>query len=66
MGPDTEIEIVEEAGGLLLRPIAPRPSMVKEDGLWVHPGRAETPEDLDQAVDHVREERLRSLLKSWR
>ena len=39
--PDMELEAVEQPGGVLLRPVEQRPSMVKVDGLWVHQGVAQ-------------------------
>ncbi len=39
--PETELEAVEQPGGVLLRPVEPQPSMIQVDGLWVHQGVAE-------------------------
>ena len=61
--PNTEIEIVEQADGVLLRPLERRPSMIKKDGLWVHLGQIDATYDLDRLIDDVREERIRDLLK---
>jgi len=64
--PNTEIEIVEQAGGLLLRPVESRPTLVKrESGLLVHQGVAEPGADFDRVLDDVREERIQSILKSF-
>jgi AbrB family looped-hinge helix DNA binding protein len=62
--PDTEIEVVEEPGGLLLRPSLEKPSMVKVDGFWVHQGAAEAGANWDRVVGDVREERIQSVLKA--
>ena len=39
--PDTELEAVEQSGGVVLRPLWQQPSMVQVKGLWVHRGTAE-------------------------
>jgi AbrB family looped-hinge helix DNA binding protein len=36
----TLIEATESAGGLLLRPLTQRPSLIKVDGILVHTGKA--------------------------
>lgn len=64
--PDTEIELVEQGDGLLLRAVAARPSLIKSEGVWVHTGQTNSPEELRHVVDESREERLRSLLKPSR
>lgn len=64
--PNTELEIVEQAGGLLLRPVESRPALVRrENGLLVHQGVAEPGADLTRVLDDVREERIQSILKSF-
>jgi AbrB family looped-hinge helix DNA binding protein len=40
--PDMELQVHEQADGLLLRVPAPHPTMVKVDRLWVHQGTAQT------------------------
>jgi AbrB family looped-hinge helix DNA binding protein len=64
--PDTEIELVEQGDGLLLRVVAAQPSLIKADGVWVHTGQTNATEELRHVVDESREERLRSLLKPSR
>jgi AbrB family looped-hinge helix DNA binding protein len=61
--PNTEIEIVEQADGVLLRPVEQQPSMIKENGRWVHLGQIDPNYDLNKLIDDVREERIRDLLK---
>jgi AbrB family looped-hinge helix DNA binding protein len=61
--PDSELEALEHAGGVLLRAVAQRPSMIKIDGLWVHQGVAQPGTDWDGVVHDVREERTASVLK---
>ena len=55
--PNTELELVTSAEGILLRPVAERPSMKQRAGLWVHQGRGSGSVDWSQAVDTVRDER---------
>jgi AbrB family looped-hinge helix DNA binding protein len=61
--PNTEIELVEQADGVLLRPLEHQSPMVKKDGLWVHLGQVDETYDFDRLIDDVREERIRDLLK---
>ena len=58
---DSDIEAQETAEGVTLRPIQPRPSMIKVDGLWVHTGKAAHGFDAVQAIRDDREERMRKL-----
>ena len=62
--PDSELEAVEQAGGILLRVVEQRPSMIKIDGLWVHHGVAQPGANWDHVVQDVREERIGSVLKT--
>ena len=62
--PDSELEAVEQAGGVLLRVVEQRPSMIKIDGLWVHQGIAQPDANWDGVVRDVREERIGSVLKN--
>jgi AbrB family looped-hinge helix DNA binding protein len=62
--PDSELEAVEQAGGILLRVLEQRPSMIKIDGLWVHHGVAQPGANWDRVVQDVREERIGSVLKT--
>ncbi|MFZ0961447.1 MAG: AbrB/MazE/SpoVT family DNA-binding domain-containing protein [Terriglobia bacterium] len=62
--PDTELEVVEQGGGVLLRPAEQQPSMIQVDGLWVHRGTAEPGANWARALDDVREERIDSVLKA--
>jgi AbrB family looped-hinge helix DNA binding protein len=59
----TEIELLEQPEGVLLRPVTQEPAMVKIDGLWVHRGTPIPGADLTQAVHDAREERIASLIK---
>jgi len=62
--PDTELEAVEQSGGVLLRPVEQRPSLIKVDGLWVHQGTAQNGANWDRVLRDVREERIDSLFKA--
>ncbi len=62
--PDTELEAVEQSGGVLLRPVEHRPSMIKVDGLWVHQGTPQNGANWDRVLRDVREERIDSLFKA--
>jgi AbrB family looped-hinge helix DNA binding protein len=59
----TELEAVEQQGGVLLRPIVQKPSLIKVDGVWVHQGTSEPGANWERLVDDAREERIRDLLK---
>jgi len=61
---NTELEIVDHPGGLLLRLLESRPSLVKMNGLLVHQGRLEDGDDLDRIVDSVREERIQDIIRN--
>jgi len=62
--PDMELEVVEQRGGVLLRPAEQRPSMIQVDGLWVHQGTAEPGANWGRVLDDVREDRIESVLKA--
>ncbi len=64
--PDMELEAVEQPGGVLLRPVEQRPSMIKVDGLWVHQGVAQPGAAWDRVLEDIREERIQSVLKASR
>ena len=59
----TELEVVEQAGGMLLRPVTQKPSLIKVDGVWVHQGTAEPGANWRRLVDDVRQERIQDLVK---
>ena len=60
--PDTELVAVEQTDGVLLKRVEQLPSMVKVDGLWVHQGSAEPGASWERILEHVREERIESVL----
>lgn len=61
--PGTELEALDQQGGVLLRAVEERPALVKVDGLWVHRGVAQPGAKWDRIIQEVREERLESVLK---
>jgi AbrB family looped-hinge helix DNA binding protein len=61
--PGIELELLDQPGGVLLRPIRQRPSMVQVDGLWVHQGTAEPAANWERVLDEVREDRIQDTLK---
>ena len=60
---EMELEAVEQPGGVLLRPLIQKPSMIQVDGLWIHQGAAEPGADWERALNDVREERVQTVLK---
>ncbi len=62
--PDTELEAIEQPGGVLLTRAKQQPPMVKVDGLWVHQGSAERGANWEHILESVREERTDSVLKA--
>jgi AbrB family looped-hinge helix DNA binding protein len=61
---DSELEAIEQPEGVLLRRLAPKPSMVLVDGLWAHQGSAESGANWDRIVEDLRDERTESILRS--
>lgn len=59
---ESELEAVEQPGGVLLRPLSQQPSMVKVEGLWVHQGTAEPGANWNRLLDDIREERTQDIL----
>ena len=58
--PETALELVQSADGVLLRRVAERPSMQQVDGLWVHQGICTANTDWAGVIDSVRNERADS------
>ena len=54
--PQTPLELVQCADGVLLRRVAERPSMERVDGLWVHRGVGAPGADWAAVIDSVRNE----------
>jgi AbrB family looped-hinge helix DNA binding protein len=59
----TELEVIDQHGGVLLRTVEERPALVKVDGLWVHRGVALPGANWDRIIQGVREERIESVAK---
>jgi AbrB family looped-hinge helix DNA binding protein len=62
--PGTELEALDQQGGVLLRAVEERPALVKVDGLWVHRGVAQPGANWDRIIQQLREERVESVLKA--
>lgn len=62
--PNTELDLVERADGVLLRSVEQRPSMIEVEGLWVHQGTAASDANWGRVLDEVREERIDAVLKA--
>ena len=62
--PGTELEVLEQPGGVFLRMVEERPALVKIDGLWVHRGIAQPGANGARVIQEVREERIESALKA--
>lgn len=62
--PNSELEIVEQPDGVLLRATREKPSLIDVGGLLVHQGTAEPEANWDRIIDDVREERIQSILKA--
>jgi AbrB family looped-hinge helix DNA binding protein len=60
---EMELEAVEQPGGILLRPLMQKPSMIQVDGLWIHQGAAEPGANWERVLDDIREERMQTVLK---
>jgi AbrB family looped-hinge helix DNA binding protein len=58
----TMFEATEDAGGLLLRPVTQRPSLVERNGFLVHTGVASRAFDWDEISNDLEQERLRNIL----
>ncbi len=58
--PETALELVQSADGVLLRRVDQRPSMKQVDGLWVHQGICTANTDWAGVIDSVRHERADS------
>jgi AbrB family looped-hinge helix DNA binding protein len=57
----SNLEIVDTPDGLVLKPIAQGPSLVKKQGLWVHTGKVPSGFDITQLIREDREDRMRKL-----
>lgn len=58
--PETALELVPSADGVLLRRVADRASMQQVDGLWVHQGANTANTDWAAVIDSLRDERADS------
>ena len=60
---EAEVELEEVPGGVTLRAVQARPSMVRVRGLWVHQGEA--PKDFDWER-HLEQTRLQRDAENWK
>jgi len=58
----SDLEILETAEGIVLKPAERKPSMIKQGSFWVHTGEVPPGWDVLKAIDDDREERMR---KAW-
>jgi AbrB family looped-hinge helix DNA binding protein len=54
--PDSELEVLERADGILLQPAEQKPSLLKIEGLWIHQGSAAPDANWAQVLADLREE----------
>jgi AbrB family looped-hinge helix DNA binding protein len=55
------LELAESPDGILLKPVRPRPSLVRRNGLLVHRGKLPKGYDWSRLTGEDREDRLRKL-----
>lgn len=55
------LELKEAPQGFILRPVKPTPSMIQENGLWVHTGKLPRDSSWETLLDDMREERIKDL-----
>ena len=60
--PGASFEAIEAPDGVLLRPIAIRPSLVEKNGFLVHTGEATHTIDWQELADDLQQERLKDIL----
>lgn len=58
----SDLEILETPEGVVLKPAAPKPSLVRKGSFWVHTGEIPAGYDVLKAIDEDREEQMR---KAW-
>jgi AbrB family looped-hinge helix DNA binding protein len=58
----SDLEMQETPEGVMLKPVARKPSLVKKGGFWVHNGEIPTAYDILKAIDEDQEARMR---KAW-
>ena len=62
LGVGSELELIEQAEGILLRPVSAKPAMTQVDGWWVHHGEPVGGTDIVALLEREREERLGTIL----
>ncbi len=56
------LEATESADGILLRPVAHRPSLLKKNGVLVHTGKAPRGFDWERLTESVEDERMKDIV----
>jgi AbrB family looped-hinge helix DNA binding protein len=56
----SELLLEERPDGLTLRPVEQRSSMIQEDGILVHQGKAPRGFDWDSVVDAIRDQQIKN------
>jgi AbrB family looped-hinge helix DNA binding protein len=57
----TSLELEEHPDGLVLRPVGRCPSLVQQQGVWVHLGKAPQDFDWNRILDDARDERIKDV-----
>jgi AbrB family looped-hinge helix DNA binding protein len=55
----TDLEVTERAGEFVLRPTPDGPSLVNENGIWVHQGVPQRAIDILKEIEKDRDEQIR-------
>lgn len=55
----SNLDLQEIPGGVVLTPLEQTPSMVRQNGVWVHQGRVPRGFDWDEVLETVREDRIK-------
>ena len=56
------LEATESAEGILLRPVAHRPSLPKKNGILVHTGKAPSGFDWEHLTKNLEDERMKDIV----
>lgn len=57
--PGSDLELQEIPGGIVLKRVDQRPSLVRKNGLWIHQGKAPRGFDWGSVVDAIRDDRIK-------
>jgi AbrB family looped-hinge helix DNA binding protein len=59
--PGADLELEETSGGLVLRRVSHRPSLIEQNGILVHSGQPPKNFDWQRIIENEREERMRDI-----